>query len=51
MTGFLKKRTLLCGARALVRQGRRLLGNFALFSIIEKLWVPGGLLVLHSPAG
>lgn len=51
MTRFLKKRTLLCGARALVRWGRQLLGNFTLFSIIEKLWVPGVLLMLHSPAG
>lgn len=42
---------MLCGAGALVRRGRRLLGNFALFSIIEKLWVPEALLVLHSPAG
>lgn len=51
MTGFLKKRTLLCQAQVLVRQGRRLLGNFTLFSIIEKLWVPGALLVLHSRVG
>lgn len=51
MTRFLKMRTSFCGARALVRWGRRLLGNFALFSIIEKLWVPGVLLMLHSPVG
>lgn len=51
MTGLLKKRTLLCQARVLVRRGRWLLGNFALFSIIEKLWVPGASVVLHSPAG
>lgn len=51
MTGFLKKRMLLCQARVLVRRGRWLLGNFALFSIIEKLWVPGVLVVLHSLQG
>lgn len=42
MTRFLKNRTLHCQVkRALVRRGRRLLGNFTQFSIIEKLWVLG----------
>lgn len=42
MTGFLKNRILHGQAkRAFVRRGRRLLGNFTQFSIIEKLWVPG----------
>ena len=44
MTRFLKNRTLRCQVkRALVRRGRRLLGNFTQFSIIEKLRVLGAL--------
>ena len=44
MTRFLKNRTLHCQVkRVLVRQGRRLLGNFTQFSIIEKLRVLGAL--------
>lgn len=44
MTGFLKNRTLHCQVkRELVRRGRRLLGNFTQFSIIEKLRVLGAL--------
>jgi hypothetical protein len=53
MTGFLKNRALQhCQVKVeLVRRGRRLLGNFTQFSIIEKLWVPGAIVGVAQSSG